>query len=342
MSGIEGNKVDWPPTLGEALRLGLRPVVAAPMAGYTDAIYRGILREHGARYLTYPLLSAHATLANKPETRKILGEIEDEGDLIVQLFAGDPEKIEQAARVIAGKGAVGIDFNLGCAVKKIARSGGGAVLLKDIPLAKRCLESLRRAVELPLSLKTRIGYGENDRTSSLEILKIAGDLGFSHATIHGRTFRQGFKDNADWEFIARFKSEASIPVIGNGDVTDYKSCAGMFGETGVDGVMIGRAIIGNPFVVGDCQNFITTGEIPPPRVGKALLFEALEHYRRCMEAHGPDRGNKEMRKFLAKYVQGIRGATALRIKLNATDDHLEVIRLLEEAIRLQPAVGEGV
>jgi nifR3 family TIM-barrel protein len=331
----------WPPALDEALRKGLKPVVPAPMAGYTDAIYRGILRENGARYLTYPLLSAHAALCRKPETYRILNEIKTEGDLIVQIFAGDPEKIEEAAKVVADHGAVGIDFNLGCAVRKIAKSGGGAILLKDIPLARQCLEALRRAVNLPLSIKTRIGYAETDRQSGLEVLKIACDLGFSHAVIHGRTFKQGFKGNADWEFIAKFKETASIPVIGNGDVIDYKSCSGMFDKTRVAGVMIGRAMIGNPYIIADCQRYISEDEIPPVRTGRTLLYAALRHYRLAVEAYGPQRGNSEMRKHLAKYVHGVRGATALRIRLNATDDHAEVIGLLEEAAALQPTVGEG-
>jgi tRNA-dihydrouridine synthase B len=339
MADAKEKNVSWPATVAEALRSGLRPVIPAPLAGYTDAVYRGILRGHGARYLTYPLLSAHAALANKPETRRILAEIKTEGDLTVQLFAGDPDKISEAAKVIADSGAAGIDFNLGCAVKKIARSGGGAVLLNDLPRARECLQALRDAVDLPLSVKTRIGYGMNDRRSSLEILKIIEDLGFSHATIHGRTFKQRFSGKADWEFIARFKEKASIPIIGNGDVTDYKSCSAMFERTGVDGVMIGRAIIGNPYIINDCYEFISRGTIPPPRTGRILLNAALAHYRASIEAHGPDRGNKEMRKFLAKYVHGIRGATALRIRLNSTDNPDEVIKLLEEAASLQPAVG---
>jgi len=319
----------------------LKPVIPAPLAGYTDAIYRGILREHGAAHLTYPLLSAHAALANKPETRKILSDIETEGDLIVQLFGGFPETIEQAAKVVADMGAVGIDFNLGCSVKKIARSGGGAILLSDIPRARECLEALKKAVDLPLSVKTRIGYGISDRKSSLEILKIVQDLGYSHATIHGRTFKQGFGGKADWEFIAEYKAAASIPIIGNGDVTDYMSCRDMFDRTGVNGVMIGRAIIGNPFIVNDCREYIQNNVIPPPRIGRTLLNAGLYHYRHVIEKHGPVRGNKEMRKFLAKYIHGIRGATALRIRINSTDNAEEVIHILEEAVSLQPAVGSS-
>ena len=339
MEAKERKNVEWPPTLSEALKQGFKPVVPAPLAGYTDAIYRRILREHNARYLTYPLLSAHAALANKPETRKILDAIEAEGDLIVQLFGGDPKTIREAAKVVADRGAAGIDFNLGCSVKKIARSGGGAILLKDIPRATECLKALRDAVGLPLSIKTRIGYGLSDKSSGLEILKIIEDSGFNHATIHGRVFKQGFGDKADWEFIAQFKESASIPVIGNGDVNDYETCREMFDQTGVDGVMIGRAIIGNPFVINDCQEFIEQGNIPSPRTGRTLLEAGLSHYRTALSEHGPERGNKEMRKFLGKYIHGIRGATALRIKINSTDDPEEVIRLLEEAVTLQPAVG---
>jgi tRNA-dihydrouridine synthase B len=338
MKNEERKDKTWPDNLSDALKSGLRPVIPAPLAGYTDSIYRRILREHGARYLTYPLLSAHAVLANRVETNRILTEIEAEDDLIVQLFGGDPASISKAAKVIEDHGAVAIDFNLGCSVKKIAKSGGGAVLLNDIPRAKECLTSLRDAVKLPLSVKTRIGY-EKDSKSSLEILTIIEGLGFSHATIHGRTFKQGFGGTADLEFIREFKEAASIPIIGNGDVTDHKTCEKMFEKTGVDGVMIGRALIGNPFMVADCQRYISTGEIPPPRLGRELLEAALYHYRAVIDAEGPDRGNKEMRKILAKYIHGIRGATALRIKVNKAENPAEVIRLIEEAASLQPTVG---
>ncbi len=309
------------------------------MAGYTDAIYRRILREHGARYLTYPLLSAHAVLSNKAESRRILTEIEEEDDLIVQLFGGEAESIGEAAKVIEARGAAGIDFNLGCSVKKIAKSGGGAVLLGDIPRAKECLAALKYSVTIPLSVKTRIGYDIDDRHSSLEILKIIEELGFSHATIHGRTFKQAFGGDADWEFIREFKRAASMPVIGNGDIVDHNKCAEMFERTGVDGVMIGRGIVGNPFLVSDCQHYILNGTIPPPRMGRDLLEAALYHYRAVIEAHGRERGVKEMRKFLAKYIHGIRGATALRIKVNKSENPDEVIRLIEEAASLQPKVG---
>jgi tRNA-dihydrouridine synthase B len=310
-----------------------KPVCAAPLAGWTDDAYREILRRCGARHLWIPFVSSHAVARGDSEERdRYVDEVSRERGH-VQIFGADPEVCATAARILADAGARSIDLNCGCSVPKVRKGGGGSVLLRDLDLLAAILKAIIDAVDIPVSLKTRIGYLRDD-TLGLDACRIAADLGCSWVTLHGRTAKQGFEGEAKWEPIAELASELSVPVIGNGDILTPDDARRMFDQTGCAGVMIGRGLMGDPWLVDDCERFLRDGTQRPDRTRAELVEIMLVHQRRSLDFHPDKRGVWEFRKHIARYLRGFPQAARLRAVLVRLDDPAVVTDLLRQ-------LGEG-
>jgi tRNA-dihydrouridine synthase B len=307
-----------------------KPVCAGPLAGWTDSAYRPILSRCGTRHLWIPFVSSHAVVdAKSPNRDPYLREVIAEGGH-VQIFGADPEINAKAAKIVESCGAQTIDFNLGCSVKKVQKGGGGSVLLKNIDLLTQNLVAIKNAVSIPVSMKTRIGYHAKDDTSGLEACRRAADIGYSWVTLHGRTAKQEFGGSANWDVIASLVDELSIPVIGNGDVTTPEDAARMFEQTGCAGVMIGRAIMGDPWLIGDCENYLANREPRPHRTREEVVEIMLDQQARTLEKFDDVRRVWEFRKHIARYLRGFAMASKLRYALVRSNDPDEVRRMLTE------------
>jgi nifR3 family TIM-barrel protein len=231
-------------------------------------------------------------------------------------------------------GALSIDFNCGCSVKKVHKGGGGSALLKDLDLLAENLKAIIKAVKIPVSLKTRIGFVKTDYISGLQACREAAELGCSWITLHGRTAKQGFTGVADWEPIRMMVEELKIPVIGNGDIALPADAARMFSQTGCAGVMIGRAIMGDPWLIADTENFLAHGTSRPHRSRREIVDIMLAHQSYLLAHSGIPKGVLEFRKHMVRYLRGFAQASQLRRTLVLIDDPDEVRRILD-------AFGEG-
>ncbi len=309
---------------------GEKPVCAAPLAGWTDAPYRKILRQFNVRHMWIPFVSTHAVASTKSPNRDgYVRQVLEEGGH-VQIFGNNPRICRKAAGILEGAGAASIDFNCGCSVRKVHKGGGGSLLLKDLDLLEENLKAILDAVSIPVSLKTRIGFHLKDDKSGIEACRRAQDLGCAWVTLHGRYARQGFDGTADWDWIARLVDELSIPVIGNGDVAEPSDVKRMFDETGCAGVMVGRAILGDPWMIGDCRRYLEDGTSRPSRTRDEIVDVMLEHQRLILEGWPPPKGVWEFRKHVAKYLRGFAQASILRNMIVRCDDSEEVERMLRE------------
>jgi len=308
-----------------------KPVCAGPLAGWTDSAYRPVLRKCGCRHLWIPFVASHAVASQKsPNADKYVSEVMKE-KCHVQIFGADPTLLARAASIIEEAGAVSIDFNCGCSVRKVHKGGGGSALLKDLDLLKNCLKSIVGAVSIPVSLKTRIGFFNVDDNSGIEACRIACDLGCRWVTLHGRTAKQGFSGTANWNAIAMLVKELNIPVIGNGDIVTPQDAKKKFDETGCAGVMIGRATVGDPWLVGDTENYLINGSPRPDRSREEIVDIMLQHQRHMLEHWGDDkRGVWEFRKHISKYLRGFAQASILRHAIVRMDNPADVTNLLKE------------
>jgi nifR3 family TIM-barrel protein len=276
-----------------------------------------------------PFVSAHALTSDSSERDPYLAEISADR-CHVQIFGHDPRRCADAAKMVEDAGALSIDFNCGCSVKKVHKGGGGSALLKDVDLLAQNLAAIMKAVHLPVSMKTRVGYTKTDDTSGLEACRRAADLGCAWVTLHGRTAKQDFNGPADWGPIRKLVQGVHIPVIGNGDIAEPQDAERMFMETGCAGVMIGRAMMGDPWITNDCENFLKNGIPRPMRIRKEIVEVMLAHQAELLESFGPRKGVLEFRKHMVRYIRGFPQASQLRRVLVILDDPAEVSRLLEE------------
>ena len=226
-------------------------------------------------------------------------------------------------------GADIIDVNFGCPVPKVAKSGSGAVLLKDLDKCREILIAARQAVKGALSIKTRIGWGADDRII-LDLARTAEICGVDSITVHGRTAVQGYSGTADWDIIAEVKKRAGIPVIANGDVKVPEDAARIFEKTGCDGVMIGRAALGNPWIFPRTAEYLRTGIVPPEPTFAQRIDGAIEHCTILAELLGPDRAARELRGHLVYYMKGMPGAPKLRARVMTTRSVEEILEVLDE------------
>ena len=305
-------------------------IILAPMAGVSDLPFRLLFARYGAGMVCMEMISAKAIMYNNKNTEGLLEIHPDEGCVSLQLFGSDPKIMSEQAKRIEDRPYDILDINMGCPVPKVVNNGEGSALMKDPLLAGRIIEAIVKNTKKPVTVKIRKGFA-NDELTAPEIAYIAQESGASAVTVHARTREQYYSGKADLNAIAKVKERVDIPVIGNGDVTDGESAKRMFDETGCDGIAIGRAAQGNPFIFREILHFLETNEKLDRPNGTEMFDTVREHARLMIKYKGEYTAVREMRKHLSWYSAGMPGSAKLRGRINemcSMDDILSVARSL--------------
>jgi len=301
----------------------------APMAGFTEPVFRGICRGMGAAFVLTELVSSEGLVRGSEKTNRYL-EFEDcERPLGMQLFGSDPEVMGRAAGILSGLGPDMIDINMGCPVPKVVSKEAGAALLRNKTLLHDLANAVVEGASVPVTAKIRSGWDREsaDIERTGEVLERAG---VSAIAIHARTRSERFEGKANWNDISRLVGAVSIPVIGNGDVKSGPDALRMLEETGCQGVLIGRGAVGNPWVFSEARDLVEHGRLRERPSRFEVIGLAIEHLRRSVARDGLPRGLLEMRKTLACYIRGFPHATRIRSLLFAEDDAHRVVEILED------------
>ena len=307
------------------------PVILAPMAGVSDKPYRVICSELGAGLVCMEMVSAKGILYKNRNTTKLLETDPAEHPVSLQLFGSDPEIMAKVAADIEHLPFDILDINMGCPVPKIVNNGEGSALMKDPILAGRIIEAVSKAISKPLTVKIRKGF-DDEHVNAVEMAHVAEECGAAAVAVHGRTRQQFYSGRADWDIIAQVKARVSIPVIGNGDITSREDAQRMFEQTGCDGIMIGRAARGNPWIFGQI-----TGEIPGVRPKVSEVADMmLRHARAEIEDKGEYTGIREMRKHASWYLAGYPDSASMRRDVNAVESYGELEELLGRYCMIRP------
>ena len=319
------------------------PFFMAPMAGFTDAAFRARLRRNGCQRLTTEMLSAAALARGNRKTLAYLGNEDERDDLTVQIFGNDPDELTEATDRVQEAGFRRVDFNMGCPVRKIVRSGAGAALLADLGRAERCLSALRRAVRGTLSIKIRSGWDASSE-NYLEVGRLATACGVDAIALHPRTRAQGYGGRADWSLVQALARGVPVPVVGNGDVASGEEAIERMHQTGCAGVMIGRAALIRPWIFREAELlFRRRAPYPPPsaaEVGRDLAAQ-LDDLARWK---GERTAVLEMRKFVAWGSKGMPGAAEFRRRTQRAGDIgslTEEIRRFFDSREGQPPTESG-
>jgi len=303
-------------------------VILAPMAGISDLPFRLTMKPFGVGLVYTEMISAKGLLYSGKRTRELLRSDPDERPLGIQLFGSEPEDLAAAAATVIDDGEL-IDLNLGCPVPKVVRNGAGSALLRDPQRVARMVASVRKTVNLPLTVKIRSGWDQAS-INFIEIGKIAENEGADALILHPRTRAQGFSGKSDWAQIGALVSALKIPVIGSGDISSGADARRMADETGCAGVMIGRGSYGNPWLFSDAARALAGLPPLPPPSSQEKLEVALAHQERVIRYCGEARGVLEMRKHLCWYVRGLPGAASFRAAINRIDTLAGQQALLEQ------------
>lgn len=303
-------------------------IILAPMAGVTDLPFRLLCSEQGAGMCCMEMISAKAILYGNKNTESLLEIDPEEGVTSLQLFGSDPKIISEMAKRIEERPFDVLDINMGCPVPKVTGNGEGSALMKDPKLVGEIVAAVAGAIRKPVTVKIRKGFDEA-HVNAVEIAKIAEDAGASAVAVHGRTREQYYAGEADWEIIARVKERVSIPVIGSGDVTDGASAAEMIAMTGCDGIMIGRAARGNPWIFGQIAAYLADGT-QVERPGREQVKETiLRHARMQLQCKGEYTGVREMRKHVSWYTAGVPNSARIRREVNGAESFEQLRELVE-------------
>ncbi len=312
------------------IELGENPLFLAPMEDVTDPSFRYMCKRFGADVVYTEFISADGLIRDAWKSRAKLNIEEGERPVGIQIYGHLIEPMVEAARIAESASPDIIDINFGCPVKKIAGRGAGSGMMRDVPLMVEMTRQIVQAVKTPVTVKTRLGWDEESKNIEEIALRLQ-DVGISALTIHGRTRAQMYKGEADWSLIGAVKNNPliKIPIIGNGDISSAESAKAMFDTYGVDGVMIGRATYGRPWIFREIKHFLTTGEImEQPSVVERVAI-AKEHLAKSLEVKGDKVGILEMRRHLSNYFKGLPNFKETRLKLVTLNDPAALFEVID-------------
>lgn len=304
-------------------------VFLAPMAGVTDLPFRLICKELGCGLLYTEMINAKALCYDDKNTKKMLNILDEEHPVAVQIFGSEPEFMGKAAQILNDYPNEILDINMGCPAPKVVKNGDGSALMRNPKLAGQVLDQVMKNSKKPVTLKIRKGWDDNS-INALEIAKIAEDCGICAITIHGRTREQYYSGQADWDIIGEVKSQISIPVIGNGDVTSVEDAIRIKDHTGCDAIMIGRGAQGNPWIFKRIDHYMKTGQLLDQPNKDEKIDVAIKHMGLAIKEHGEYVAVREMRKHIGWYLKGMKNSARFRDQINHMETAKEVIETLNQ------------
>ncbi|SDG35997.1 putative TIM-barrel protein, nifR3 family [Selenomonas sp. WCT3] len=306
------------------------PVFLAPMAGVTDTAYRIIAHDMGCPLCYAEMVSSQGIHFRNERTLEMLKTELAERPIAMQIFANTPEMAAEAAKYVEDLGTADIlDFNMGCPAPKIVKNGEGSALMREPQKAFAILSAIRKAIKMPFTVKMRKGWDE-EHVNVLEMAKLAEEAGVDAIAVHGRTREQFYRDNADWEIIAKVKQSVNIPVIANGDVRSCNDLKKILEVTGADGVMVGRAAQGNPWIFKQLTHYWQTGEMLLGPTMRERAEVIIRHLDLLLKYKGDYVGPREMRKHATWYTRGITHGAVLRDRFNKAESRQDFLDILEE------------
>jgi nifR3 family TIM-barrel protein len=314
------------------------PLLLAPMEDVSDPPFRAVCKDNGADLMYTEFISSEGLIRDAIKSRHKLDIFDYERPIGIQIFGGDEEALALSAKIVEAVNPDLLDINFGCPVKKVALRGAGAGVLKDIDLMVRLTEAVVRSTSLPVTVKTRLGWDDNTKNIE-EVAERLQDVGIKALSIHGRTRSQMYKGEADWTLIAKVKNNPrmNIPIFGNGDIDSPQKAVEYKNRFGVDGIMIGRAAIGYPWIFREIKHFVQTGEtLAAPTIDERIEV-CKKHLHKSVEWKGPIVGINEMRRHYANYLKGLPDIKPYRNKLVTLNTKEEIFEVLDE---VQKVYGE--
>jgi tRNA-dihydrouridine synthase B len=304
------------------------PVILAPMSGVTDLPFRRLVKRFGAGLVVSEMIASEAMIRENRRSLQMAETSAEEQPMAVQLAGCEPAVMAEAAKLNEDRGAAIIDINMGCPVKKVVNGYAGSALMREVDKATRIIEATVKAVKLPVTLKMRTGWDDASRNAP-ELARIAEQAGVKMISVHGRTRCQLYNGSADWRFIRQVKQAVAIPVVANGDLVSFEDVRDCLGQSGADGVMIGRGSYGRPWFLRQVAAYLETGAVPPDPPLAEQRRILLEHYEAMLSHYGVDVGLRIARKHIAWYSKGLPGSAEFRAAINAVSSPAAVRALID-------------